>query len=412
MRSRRNFLKGTAALAGTTALGGLYSMPHNGTIPVDLTKAKTDDELFALVRRQLLIPIERIYLNTGSLGPSPISVLDAVNNAMRQLEANPVGQNWGELGKAMEGVREKVADFINASKEEILLTRNTTEGLSLISSSLQLNTGDEILTTTKEHGGALTGMQFAEKTKGVALKKVEIPAPAQSVEEIVSAVSNGITDRTKLVILSHVNTATGLVMPFAEIAKVTKPKGIVLVADGAQAPGMIKVDVKALGVDAYASSGHKWIMGPKETGFLYLGEEFSNQITNVFTHSGFAAYSAASGTRNVATIIGLGAAIDFHQQIGTKRIEGRCKEIRNYCLSELEKLDGLQITSPKADALSSGIVSFTLKKAINKEVFNDLRKQDIIIKLLPGGNDLRISCHMFVSKQDIDKFLKSFRLMI
>jgi isopenicillin-N epimerase len=410
MTSRRQFLKGAGALTGVAALPvlGLASTSLTSKSP-DFSLAKTDDELFALVRAQLLIPENRIYLNTGSLGPSPVTIIDAVHGAMRQLESNPVDENWGELGKSMEAVREKIAGFINADKEEILLTRNTTEGLSLISSSVELKSGDEILTTTQEHGGALAGMQFAEKHKGVVIKKVAIPYPAQSTEEVVAAVSKGITSKTKMVVLSHVNTVTGLVMPIAEITKLAKSKGIILVADGAQAAGLIKVDVKALGVDAYAASGHKWLMGPKETGFLYLNKDFTPRVQNVFTSSSMAAYSASSGTRNVAVIIGLGAAIDFHQEIGVEKIQERCLEIRNYCKTELEKVGGLKITSPASNQLSCGIVCFALEKAANRAVFTKLREQDIITKLLPGANDLRISCHMFVSKGDIDRFIQAFR---
>ncbi len=412
MTSRRQFIKGASVLTSAVTLPSLLELTRPEEESVDFSIARTDDELFALVRKQLLIPENRIYLNTGSLGPSPISVIDTVYKAMRQLEMNPVGENWGDLGKAMEAVRDTVASFINAKKEEILLTRNTTEGLSIISSCLELKKGDEILTTTQEHGGALTGMAFAEKTKGVIIKKIELPSPTDDIGDIIGRIQANITRKTKLIILSHVNTATGLVMPFAEVAKVTKPKGIVLVADGAQSAGLIKVDVKNMGVDAYATSGHKWLMGPKETGFLYLNKEFAPKIINVFSHSGFAAYSASSGTRNVATIIGLGAAIDLHQQIGVEKIYQRCLEIRNYCRTELEKIGGLKITSPTPDHLSCGILCFTLEKAVNREVFNKLREQGIIIKLLPGGNDLRISCHMFVSKGDVDRFIEAFRRLI
>ena len=141
-------------------MGGITALPIAGfAIPSEeknqfpFLMAENDDELFKLVRKQLLIPTDRIYLNTGSLGPSPLVVIDSVSSLTRQLEMNPVGENWGALGNQMEAVRKKVANFVNAGLEEILLTRNTTEGLNLIGQSLNLNKGDEILTTTDEHGG-------------------------------------------------------------------------------------------------------------------------------------------------------------------------------------------------------------------------------------------------------------------
>ena len=212
--------------------------------------------------------------------------------------------------------------------------------------------------------------------------------------------------------LSHVNTVSGMLMPFSEITKITQPKGIFLVADGAQAPGLTKVDVRALGVDAYAASGHKWLMGPKETGFLYLNKKFQENVNPVFTSSGYSAYSASSGTRNVATFIGFGLALDFLNSIGIDKIQQRTLQIRNYCLAELKKIKGLKVISPEARSLSTGIVSFSLDNVKNTDIFNKLGEEDIIVKLLPQHNAIRISCHLFVSKQDIDRFIRSLRVLL
>lgn len=406
MTSRRQFIKAAGVLGGMTAIPslGLGNISRQNTAS-DLKAAATDDELFKLVRQQLLIPEDRLYLNTGSLGPSPRSVIDAVSAAMKQLEMNPVAENWGPLGNQMEEVRKKVADFIHADVDEVLITRNTTEGLNLIGQSLKLNAGDEILTTTDEHGGGEVGLEFLVQTRGAVIRKLEMPIPSQSPEEVVQTIGKNITLKTKYLMLSHINTSTGMVMPFAEISRITQAKGIFLVADGAQAPGLIPINVKNLGVDAYAASGHKWMLGPKETGFLYLRKGFQPQVQPVFSSSGFGTYSKSSGTRNVATIIGLGSAIDWLNQIGMEKIEKRTIEIRNYCMTELKKLHGLKIISPDAQALSCGIVSFSPEKTKNKNIYLALKEKDIIVKVLTKHNGIRISCHLFVSKADIDRFI-------
>lgn len=406
MTSRRQFIKiGILPIA----IGGLSTIPFTNinkkSAFEELAQASSDDELFALVRDQLHVPKGRIYLNTGSLGPSPVVVTDAVSNKMHQLEMNPAIENWGDLGNQMEQVRNKVSDFINAEAENIILTRNTTEGLSLISQSLKLAEGDEILTTTHEHGGGEIGLEYLALTRGAVIKKLQMPVPAPSIEAVIEAVESNITSKTKVVMLSHVNTLTGLKMPFAEISKITKPKGILLIADGAQAPGLIMVDVKSMGVDAYAASGHKWILGPKETGFVYWSKRLQEKIHPVFTSSGFSSYSASSGTRNVALISGLGVAIDWLNLIGKEKIENRCLELKRYCLSRLKELNGIVIISPQADSISTGIVSFTLKEGENKKIASELAKEDIIVKVLPKYNGIRISCHMFVSKPEIDRFI-------
>ncbi len=409
MTSRRQFIK--KGLLSGVAAWPLSHLRINSPLE-KLKNASSDNELFALVRKQLHVPHGRVYLNTGSLGPSPMIVTDEVHAMMQQLEMNPAIENWGDLGARMEQVRTKVAGFVNVDVENIILTRNTTEGLSLISQSLQLKKGDEILTTTHEHGGGEIGLEYLAATQGAVIKKLQMPMPALSKDEVIEAVVSNITAKTKVVMLSHVNTLTGLKMPFEEISKITKVKGIVLIADGAQAPGLVAVDVKSMGVDAYAASGHKWMLGPKETGFVYWSKELQQKINPVFTSSGFDSYSASSGTRNVALISGLGVAIDWLNLIGKEKMENRCLELRSYCLAGLKELKGIVLISPEVDSLSTGIVSFTLKEGENRKVAAELAKEDIIVKVLPKYNGIRISCHMFVSKPDIDWFIQSFSGLI
>lgn len=409
MTSRRQFIK--KGLLGSL---GVLPLTHLSTTPSleELKNASSDDELFALVRQQLHVPENRLYLNTGSLGPSPVVVTDAVHAMMQQLEMNPAIENWGDLGERMEKVRTKVGELINADPENVVLTRNTTEGLSLISQSLKLSKGDEILTTTHEHGGGEVGLDYLASTQGAVIKKLQMPVPAPSKEAVVEAVRSNITTKTKVVMLSHVNTLTGLKMPFEEISKITKSKGILLIADGAQAPGLVVVDVKSMGVDAYAASGHKWMLGPKETGFVFWSKELQQKINPVFTSSGLGSYSASSGTRNVALISGLGVAIDWLNVIGKEKVEKRCNEMGAYCLSRLKELKSIVIISPQTDSLSTGIVSFTLKEGENRKIAAELAKDNIIVKVLPKYNGIRISCHMFIAKSDIDRFIKSFSALV
>lgn len=401
MTTRRDFFQRTGLLAGAALINGLKAQ----AAPTDFSSA-------ADVRRELLIPEGRIYLNTGSLGPSPRAVLDAVVDAMWLLEKNPVSENWGPLGQKMEAVRGIVADFIHADVKDVLLTRNTTEGLSLVAQVLPLQAGDEILTTTLEHGGGEVGLDYLVKTRGASLRKIELPLPPQHPDEIVAVIEKAITPRTRLLMLSHVNTVTGMLMPIARISRITSQRGIYLLIDGAQAPGLVPVNVSNLGADAYASSGHKWLLGPKETGFLYLRSGFPGTVPPVFAFNGFDAYTQSSGTRNVATIIGLGKAMEWHTARGVDTTAAYTLELRNYCLSELKKMAGLRVLSPQHPELSTGIVSFELLEQRNADIYARLKEQNIIVKVLPQHNAIRISCHVFVSRQDIDTFLGALRKLM
>ncbi|PHN01569.1 aminotransferase class V-fold PLP-dependent enzyme [Flavilitoribacter nigricans] len=406
MSARRKFIKNsTFGLWGLNTLFQKEKPMDAPPTPEDLANAPNDEILFQLIRKSLLLPEDLIYLNTGSLGPSTRQVVGTVSAAMHELEANPVGNNWGSLGTRMEAVRGKVADFIGASVEEIILTRNTTEGINLLGTCLDLQPGDEILTTNHEHGGGENGLFYLAETKGAVVKQIEMPLAAESAGQIVELVQAGMTDRTRVVMLSHVSTITGMRMPFEQISAITRPRNILLVADGAQAPGQIRVDVDRLGVDLYSSSGHKWLMGPKETGFLYIRKAVQERIQAVFTRNSNKAYSAASGTRNVATIIGLGESLDLQQTIGIDKIEKRCRELADYCADQLRGRPGLRIISPAAPELKSGIVSILLDEASNRAIFEKMREDNIIIKLLPGYNALRFSLHIFNTRADVDRML-------
>ncbi len=324
---------------------------------------------------------------------------------MWTLERDPVSENWGRLGQGMETVRKKVGDFVGASPQEIVLTRNTTEGLSMVCQVLPLKPGDEIVTTTLEHGGGEVGLEYLVKTRGAKLKKVALPLPPESKEEIIRLIEQSLTPATKLLMLSHVNTITGLLMPLAEISSVARARGIFLLIDGAQAPGLIPVDVKSIGADAYASSGHKWLLGPKETGFLYLKSGFPGSVPPVFALYGSEAYTQSSGTRNVATILGLGAAIDWHTALGIEATSQYNLGLRNQCYQRLKKVPGVKMLSPENPALSTGIVSFEMVHRKNTDIYARLKEQNVIVKVLPQHNGIRISCHIFVTPSDIDQFI-------
>ena len=253
-------------------------------------------------------------------------VTDALTAYLAELEGNPLANTWGGLGSEMEQVRAKGAEFIGGELDEVVLTRNTTEGMNHVASGLDLQPGDEVLTTNHEHGGGMVCWQHLARTRGVVVRCIKMPNPVRDAAQILQRVEDHLTPRTRVCSFSHIDTITGLQMPLAAIAALTRPRDILLVCDGAQAPGMIDVDVKALGVDTYASSSHKWMLAPKGTGLLYIRKEVQDRVRPVFTYSGYSAYSASSGTRNVPQIVAHGVAMEFHNTIGRPRVEARCRQ--------------------------------------------------------------------------------------
>jgi selenocysteine lyase/cysteine desulfurase len=404
LNNRRGFLK-TSALSMLSLIGISQTKLMAQGVDFSNFKTLTDDDLFSQIRSELVIPANRVYLNTGTLGPTPKFIIDKVTELTNRLEANPAGENFGPMGQEMEVTRSKAAKFINADLEEIILTRNTTEGISIVCSAIDWKAGDEILTTNHEHGGAETGLDFLNATKGAVIKKIQMPYPVQNKKQILDLVKAHITEKTKLLLLSHVETVTGLRMPIKEISDIARSKAIMFIVDGAQAPGMININVQDLGCDVYAFSGHKWVMGPKETGIVFIRKSIQEKINNVFLTGGYSSYSRSSGTRNAPNIIGFGDIMDWHEKIGKDRIEKRCLDLARYCQDNLKNIKGLKVITTDVPGLSTAIVSVSLDNVSNREVYNRMREKDIIVKTLPQYNALRFSNHMFTTNKDVDRMV-------
>ncbi len=410
--TRRGLLK-SAGLGALALMGLSNSNAIAQGIDFKNSKSVDDDRLFAEVRNQLMLKNNLIYLNTGTLGPAPKHIIGKISALLTRLESNPAIENFGPMGAEMNKVRSKVASFMGADEDEIIMTRNTTEGINTVCSSIDWAAGDEILTTNHEHGGAETGLNHLANTKGAVIKKITMPYPAKSKDQLLKLVSDNITNKTKILLLSHVETVTGLRWPIKEVAAMIEGRDILFIVDGAQAPGMLDINLHDLGCDVYACSGHKWIMGPKETGVLYLRKNIQDRIHSVFLSGGYNVYSASSGTRNAPNIIAFGDVLDWHTSIGTKRIEQRCMTLAGYCREKLSDISGVKIISPDNPELSSAIVSFSLDESIaNRDVFTTMRDEGITIKRLSQYNAIRISNHMFTTNADVDQMISQLKAFL
>src|ERR1019366_9370832 len=167
-----------------------------------------------------------------------------------------------------------------------------------------------------------------------------------------------ITPRTRVMSFSHLLTSTGLRMPVAQLSALARAHGCLAVVDGAQAVGGIAVDVKALGCHVYATSGHKWLLGPKGTGLLYLSEEIGNAVDPIALQSGRKAYTESSGVTNIPGVLGLAAAIDYHDAIGTATIETPNLDLRNRPFEALKGVPSLRVVSAAPGPLASPLLTY------------------------------------------------------
>lgn len=355
-----------------------------------------------------------IYLQTGSLGPTPRPVMERAMAAWKRLELNPTLVGYGEHEQVMEAVRAQAAAFIGCKTEELALTKCTTEGMNWTAQGLTLGAGDRILTTDQEHPGGRVCWDYVGRRYGVALDIVAIPPDEHDAHAVVDRMAKAITPRTRVLSFSHVLSSTGLRMPVAELSALARSRGCIAVVDGAQAIGGAPIDVKALGCHVYATSGHKWLLAPPGTGLLYLSEELGTAIDPIALQAGRYSYSASSGVSSIPSVIGMGAALDYVSAVGLGRIETHDLALRNRLYAALQSVPKLRVVSAPPGPLASALLAYRLPDDVESGAFQQrIRdRHNIELKVVPKNwfNGHRVSTHLFNSEQDVDALVAALKV--
>ena len=343
-RGRRRFLSqiATTGLAASTApvWAARPEALHRTPPPLVPGRRQGDAAVFAAARRELLIPEEVTFCNTATYGASPREVIDAVTDAYRMVERDlpewdyrpnddtdvPLPPSTGY--RPLRTFREEIGTLINAPVDELALTQNTTMGMSILANGLDLEPGDEIVTTDQEHGGGISPWILRQRRHGAVVKQVPLgPVIERGPDAVVEAFADAITPRTRVVMFSHVTSLLGIKLPARELCALAREHGALAIVDGAQAVGQMPVDVKAMGCDAYVTSGHKWLLAPKGTGLLYVrsgvqGRFWGTLVTGGFDNRSLGAFRLARfGTGSLPRVFGLRAAVRLMQRLEIERVE-------------------------------------------------------------------------------------------
>jgi len=398
---RRSFL----ALLGGTAL----AWPHTlQTFAQEVREggSATDEPYWAHIRDQFLIPRDRIYLNNGTLGPSPAVVVEAVAEHTRRVASTyPPGVDWEDLKGALGA-------FLNADPEGLVFPRNTTEAMSFVAQGLELAPGDEVLTTDHEHIGGLCPWQLVTTRTGASLRTFSLPVPTSSREELLEVVLDAVSSRTRVLSLSHVTFTTGTVLPVEELAEACRERGIVFVVDGAHPPGMMAVELASWRPDFYASSPHKWLLAPQGTGLLYLGEEWRTRLWPTLASGGWDDLALGAhrlnhlGTFDESRMAGLLAAVEFLNAVGMERIEARVRHLRARLEEGIRSLPGVTVATPLSEELKAGMVAFSLEGVDSLELQRHLARVASVRTRVIGEYDygwMRLSTHLYNLPGEVDR---------
>lgn len=383
------------------------------------SQAASDADVFAEARQHFLIPAGVAYCNTGTLGASPREVVDAVAKGTEQLERDLAAWPYETAdGEPLTGyqqltnVRATVGSLITATADEIALTQNATMGMSFMAHGLDWSAGDEVLSTDQEHTGGISAFRLMAKRRGIVLKELPLrQATAGGPDAIVKLFADAVSPRTKAIMVSHITSGFGIVMPVKELAALARQHNALSLIDGAQAVGQIPVDVKALGVDAYAGSPHKWLMAPKGTGFLYLRRDVQDRFWTTLASTAWNDHEKGAfrfgqyGTGSLPVVEGLVAAVAFVTRIGVDRITRWDAQLTARLRTGLAKIPAARITSPTHPRLAAAITTFRVEGVKAKALQDALWARKVRVRAQSDENGVRLSAHLYVSPADIDTVL-------
>jgi selenocysteine lyase/cysteine desulfurase len=424
----RSVIGACASLLGYKSL--LKISPQSLSTPISKlelgskSKDALDERFWSVIRDQFPLTHERAYFNTGGLGASPFVVIETVKRKMDELEAI---SEVGHTEEAWAAVKEKSARVLGCYPTEVTLTGCATEGINIVVNGLPLKRGDEVITTTHEHVGGILPWLARQKFDGIVLKWFEPSTTSR--EENLERLSRLITSRTKVVSISHITTTTGQQLPVKEIAQIAKDKGLWYFLDGAQVPGMMPVNVRDIGCDFYATSGHKWLLGPKRTGLLYVRKEMLDIVRPIFvgaySDNGFdlmtgkidfhpTAQRYEYGTYNVPLMIGLGAAIEFLESIGMENVWRRDQALSTKVYEGLSEIKTVEMLSPSRPEDRGAMITFRMKDMKVEQLQSSLAdKYKLRTRFVGEGNlnGLRISTHIYNNFEEVDRLISGVKQM-
>ncbi|MCY3773372.1 MAG: aminotransferase class V-fold PLP-dependent enzyme [Gemmatimonadetes bacterium] len=378
-----------------------------------------DDAYWSQVRSQFITEPDHAYLNNAALGMPPKPVRDAVAAGFRLMSENPSKAKRVFQDYIEEELRPAMAGFLRAETGEIALARNATEGLYHIVNGLELAPGDRILMTTQEHPSAVKPWKVRAERDGIEIREVQIPSPLTGEDDIVERIAGAIDRRTKVFFFCHV-TRGGYLYPVRRLCALARDRGLISAIDGAQAVGMLDVDLADMECDLYTNSLHKWFLGPAGTGFLYVNRALQPSFGTLYAPVAEPGVDARryeiQGTYDLPVRAALGTALDFLNRIGICNIERRLRMLSDYLRQALLDIPRLRLlTSQSHDISSPGSTIFEFD-GINAARWRGPMETEANLHVddhdRDGHHGIRISTHYYNTTDEIDRCVDKLRDML
>ena len=419
--SRRDFTR-LLALSGSAALlpgrlvprGAALEDPGFSSAPLPPTPVDPDEKFWQEVRARFLVPRDVGFFNAANLCPMSLPVLEAIEKNARTYEINPSPEVRSRLLAARETARGLIATALRVTPDEIVLTRNTTEGNNFVSSGLTLGPGDEVIVSADNHPSNLTAWRQKGARFGFTVVSVPAPASHPGADAYVDLFAKAFTARTRVLAVTYVSSNSGDVLPVARLCALARERGAFSLVDGAQAFGVLDVNLAEMQPDFFTGSMHKWPCGPKEKGVFYVRASAQSRIApsvyGVYGGArGISRTFEAEGQRDDASIAAVVEALNFQGSIGRDVIERRARALAQRLMSGLSRLPGVKLWTDPAPDRSAAIVIFKPGALDPARLGAALTANEKIVVTTRGANGsnpgLRVSPHFFNTMEEIDRLV-------
>ena len=420
---RRELLNAALALPGAALFARLDPARAPGLAAElaqrdgDPEEDAADEDLWREVQQAFTVDRSIVNFNNGGVSPSPRVVQEALARHLAFANQAPAHNMWRVQEPHKESVRARLARLFGCDAEEVAITRNASEGLQTCQLGHDLRPGDEVLTSTQDYPRMVNTFKQRERREGLVLRQVALPAPVEDPAEIARRFEAGITDRTRLILVSHVVFLTGAVLPVRDVVELGRARGIPVIVDGAHAFAHVPCSRDALGCDYYATSLHKWLFAPFGTGMLYVRRERVADLWPLMAAPADRTDDVRKfeeiGTHPVPVPLAIAEALTFHEALGPERKLARMVYLRDRWARRLLEHDRVRLHTSLAPGAAGGFATVEVAGVEPSALVQHLmRRHQIlttpIVHRGQGEDDafqgVRVSPSVYSTLEEVDRF--------
>jgi len=422
MKDRRKFLQQITLSAGAFSASSLF----NQLLAKDFKEAEKkiedlspeqaagDEDYWATIQQAYTVNPNIIDLNNGGVSPSPRIVQEAVERYNKLSNEGPSYFMWRILDQGREPLRQKLAELAGCDAEEIAIDRNATEALNTIIYGLDLNAGDEVIGTKQDYPNMINAWKQRAQRNGIVYKQISFDFPIEDDDAIVNAYEKAITNKTKIIHVTHVINWVGQIMPVQKIARMAHAKGIEVLCDSAHGFGLLDYKISDLECDYWGTSLHKFLSAPIGSGMMWIKKEKIEKIwpllCNDNPHSSDIRKFETIGTRSFPIEQGIGEAVNFHNAIGSKRKEERIRFLKNYWAEKVKDVPRVKLHTSLKSKYSCAICGVSIDGMdpieFDAQLFNRYKIHTVGIKW-ENVSCVRVTPHVYTRLDDLDKLVNA-----